>query len=97
MFELSGDYLYYFGYFVVALFVFVALALYFFQNRLLYIPVMPGVQFRRPQDNPRGYRDPSEQGMYFEDAYIITEDELVLHAWWIPKPDSQNAPTIIFF
>ena len=81
---------------VMALFLYV---LWAYQESLLYQPrVFP--QYTRPEDNPPGYRNPSEQGMPYEDVYMDTPDGLRLHAWWI-RPDAvserRQRATLIFF
>ena len=81
---------------VMGLFLYV---LWAYQESLLYQPkVFP--QYTRPQDNPPGYRSPSEQGMPFEDVYMDTSDGLRLHAWWI-RPDEpserRQRATVVFF
>ena len=81
---------------VMALFLYV---LWAYQESLLYQPkVFP--QFTRPEDNPPGYRNPSEQGMPYEDVYMDTPDGVRLHAWWIrPEAASERLQraTLIFF
>lgn len=60
--------------------------LYKFQESLLYQPkIFP--QFATPEQNPAGYRNPSEQGMSYEDVWLTTPDGLKLHAWYI-RPDN---------
>ena len=81
---------------VMALFLYV---LWAYQESLLYQPkVFP--QYTRPQDNPPGYRQPSEQGMPYEDVYMDTPDGFRLHAWWIrPDPPAERRlrATLVFF
>jgi len=73
--------------------------LWAYQENLLYQPkVFP--QFTTPQQNPTGYKNPSEQGLEFEDIYLTTEDSIKLHAWFI-RPnnlvDRMSRTTLLFF
>lgn len=74
-------------------------ALYHYQDHLLYQPKIHP-QFLTPQQNPAGYRDPSESGIPFEDVYIVTPDNIRLHGWLL-RPDDLIArrarPTLLFF
>jgi hypothetical protein len=76
-------------------FVFICIGLlYIYQDYLLYYPTMPGIS-KLPETNPKGYRSPLEHNLPFEDMYIKTEDNVVLHSWLIlQKPDPQNHPTV---
>ena len=68
--------------------------LYFYQDRLLYHPTMPGIS-KMPTTNPKGYRSPLEHKLPFEDMYIKTEDGVVLHSWlMLHKPDPRQHPTV---
>jgi hypothetical protein len=73
---------------------FCVVLLYIYQDRLLYYPTMPGIS-KLPETNPKGYRSPLEHKLPFEDMYIKTEDDVVLHAWLIlHKPDPKLHPTV---
>ena len=71
--------------------------LYIHQDKILYHPnAFP--QFKRPKDNPEGLRNPSEWGMQYEDAEIVTDDKVKIHAWTIVHMENaRNRPTIIYF
>ena len=81
---------------VMALATVVALLLYRNQNAMLYHPEIPQIG-RDPAGNPRGYRDPSEWNMPYEDVYLETGDKVKLHCWFMKQDGSKNAPTLIFF
>lgn len=81
---------------VLALATVVALLLYRNQNSMLYHPEIPQIG-RDPAGNPRGYRDPSEWSMPYEDVYVETGDKVKLHCWFMKQDASRSAPTLIFF
>jgi len=69
--------------------------LYFFQNKLLYIPDAPN---RQPSANPEGLRNPGEAGLNYEDVTIVTSDKVKLHGWLVKMPGPQQYyPTIVYF
>jgi len=72
--------------------------LYLKQESLLYFPSVGGIP-RRPSQNPKGYRSPSEYNIPFESHSITTADGVKIHAWLLLHPGSlQNkTPTILFF
>jgi len=57
-------------------------------------------QFKRPQDNPPGVRNPSEQGLPFEEVWLVTSDHVKIHSWFIPTNFNgylpSEVPTILF-
>ena len=61
----------------------VLILLYIFQNKLIYIPSMGKIVPRRMENNPMGYRSPSERGLQFRDVNIETSDGENLHGWFI--------------
>lgn len=63
-----------------------SLMLYFVQERLVFLPHMPG----RALD-----ATPETIGLGFEDAWIATEDGERLHGWFIPA--NQARGTVLFF
>ena len=63
--------------------------LYVFQDKLLYHPVLPGME-RSNRHNPRGMKSPREHGIAFEDLRIETEDGLKIHAW-LMRPAAGHA------
>ena len=64
--------------------------LYVFQDKLLYHPVLPGME-RSNRHNPRGMKSPREHGIAFEDLRIETEDGLKIHAWLMRPAAGQEA------
>lgn len=76
----------------------VAGLLYVKQDSLLYFPEIGGIP-RRPSKNPRGYRNPKEHNVDFEDCRIPCSDGVVIHAWllWSSNNPPTSTPTILFF
>ena len=71
--------------------------LYVFQDKLLYHPVLPGME-RSNRHNPRGMKSPREHGIAFEDLRIETEDGLKIHAWLMRPAAGQEArATVLYF
>lgn len=69
--------------------------LYFFQEKIIYVPRLPGI----PNEYP--YL-PDAFGLSYEDVEIIAADGVRLHAWlmWAPHLDEaarRARPTVIFF
>eukprot|EP00824_Muranothrix_gubernata_P002965 TRINITY_DN13618_c0_g1_i1.p1 TRINITY_DN13618_c0_g1~~TRINITY_DN13618_c0_g1_i1.p1 ORF type:complete len:285 (-),score=35.48 TRINITY_DN13618_c0_g1_i1:44-898(-) len=64
-------------------------SLYYFQNRLIYLPTLP--EGRQLTCLPSGY------GLPFEDVMIATADGVKIHGWLIKQEDSLSAPTLLFF
>jgi len=56
---------------------------YVMQDKMLYIPDAPNQAFRYPENNPRGYKSPSERNMLYEEVSIVTKDNLTLKGWFI--------------
>lgn len=84
---------------VVGIIVVFAVSLILRQESMLYVPcVMAGMQ--TTSDNPEGYRSPSEKkwNLEFEDVYIKTSDDIMIHAWFIKagKDKTKTAPTYLF-
>ena len=66
------------------------------QNNLLYVPKHP--QFPRPNRlNPKGYKNPKEIGIEYENVNFKTKDGVTLNAWLMFASDSKNAPTLLYF
>lgn len=63
-----------------------SLMLYFLQERLVFLPHMPG----RTLD-----ATPETIGLAFEDAWIETQDGERLHGWFIPARDARGS--VLFF
>lgn len=66
--------------------------LIYHQEHVLYIPVVMG--YRTVEDNPEGYRSPSEWDVAHDDFYVETEDKQRIHGWHLKIPGSKA--TVIF-
>ena len=67
------------------------------QNKILYIPNVPGFP-KRSEQNPPHYRHPSERKILAENIIITTPDKIKLSGWLMKSThDTINAPTIVFF
>ena len=74
-----------------------AVALYVYQEKLLYHPTMPGTP-KKPAENPKHYRSPAEYNIPFVDVWITTADGVRLHAWLLLQPGPRRgSPTILYF
>jgi abhydrolase domain-containing protein 13 len=72
-------------------------ALYIWQDSLLYMPSLPAGS-RDPDDNPPGFRNPAQMQLPYEDVYVRTTDGIRLHSWLIKQQNISNqVPTIVFF
>ena len=65
-----------------------SLMLYLLQDRLVFLPHMPG----RELDTT-----PKSMGFSYEDVWIDTEDGERLHGWYIPTDDDRSRGTLLFF
>jgi len=78
----------------------VATLLYFKQDSMLYFPEIGGIP-RRPSQNPRRYRSPSEHQIPFENHRIECSDGVAIHSWLLLREEEteqkSNLPTLIFF
>mmetsp|Transcript_119018 Transcript_119018/g.333396 ORF Transcript_119018/g.333396 Transcript_119018/m.333396 type:complete len:385 (+) Transcript_119018:151-1305(+) len=83
---------------VVGLGAVVAAILYIKQDSMLYFPEIGGIP-RRPSQNPRRYRSPSEHGIEFETHKIACSDGVSIHAWLLLRDPNRlnDLPTIVFF
>lgn len=83
--------------------------LFFFQNKLLYMPNPPGFP-PKPEENPVGCRSPSEWNIQgnlansgekdtipYENAMLVTSDGFKIHTWLLLHPNSTQVPTLIYF
>lgn len=61
------------------------------------MPEAPSPQYKYPDNNPPGLRNPGEMQMEYEDVKIKTEDGLILHGWFIKQKSSLSHPTVVFF
>jgi hypothetical protein len=81
---------------IVALAFVLGLALYIFQDKLIYQPNPPVLNSPTPDDNPEPYRNPGDRGIPYENVNITTADRVKLHAWYMRCGQSQ-APTVVYF
>lgn len=72
----------------------VMILLYFYQDKILYLPDAPD---RHPSMNPQGYRTPAESGLTYEDASITSSDGTKLHGWFVPMPNPKQHVTVVYF
>jgi len=72
--------------FAAALYVGLALMLYFLQERMVFLPQLPG----RALD-----ATPQAIGLDYEDAFIDTADGERLHGWFVPAANARG--TLLFF
>jgi fermentation-respiration switch protein FrsA (DUF1100 family) len=72
--------------FAVALYVGFSLMLFLLQDRLVFLPHMPGRELETT---------PEVLGLPFEDAWIDTEDGERLHGWFVPAANPRG--TLLFF
>lgn len=82
------------GGFVTAIFILILVLLYFYQNKILYIPNAPS---RNPHENPEGFRHPGEGKLEYEDVSIRTRDGIKLHGWFVKMANPKAHPTIVYF
>lgn len=67
------------------------------QESVLYIPVIQGI--KTPSQNPAGLKDPSQQGLEYEEVWlpVAGEDGLEIHGWFLPAIGNPNTvPTLLF-
>ena len=68
-------------------------ALYFFQEKILYVPIIPGVA-NTYDETPREY------GLDYEDVHLTASDGVKLQCWYIKSPrpaSSGKSPLLLFF
>jgi len=70
----------------VVLYIGFSLMLFLLQDRLVFLPHMPGRELEA---------NPSVMGFPYEDAWIDTEDGERLHGWFIPAKNARG--TLLFF
>ncbi|KAK4746820.1 hypothetical protein SAY87_025857 [Trapa incisa] len=61
-----------------------------FQERLVYVPVMPGLTKSYPIT-------PNRLRLIYEDVWLVTSDGVRLHAWFIKFFPKCRGPTVLFF
>ncbi|KNA22043.1 hypothetical protein SOVF_037720 [Spinacia oleracea] len=61
-----------------------------FQERLVYVPVLPGLTKSYPIT-------PARLRLLYEDVWLRSEDGVKLHAWFIQRIPDCRGPTILFF
>lgn len=64
----------------------IVVATYLFQSRLIYMPELPTRKL---------VTTPALLGMSYEDVTINTEDNVALHAWYVPVENAKK--TLLFF
>lgn len=90
----------------------IGIALYAYQDKMLYIPNPPGFP-RTPRENPPGCISPgewstngrlitsrneaTEKPIPFEEHFVTTADGKKIHTWLLLQKDSVNAPTLMYF
>jgi fermentation-respiration switch protein FrsA (DUF1100 family) len=61
----------------------------------------PEPEFKLPQNNPEGYRNPGDLCLKYEDVIITTDDGVKLHGWFIPSqptyPLNSKPRTLVYF
>jgi len=63
--------------------------LYLLQEKLVYVPVIPGV--------PKGYPyTPKRFGLWYENIKLIAKDGVKIHGWLIKSHADRKGPTIVF-
>lgn len=67
---------------LVSVWVLLSLLLYLFQERYVYYP------YSTIQITPR------DTGLYYEEVYLATSDDLKIHGWFLPKDDARG--TLLF-
>ncbi len=70
----------------VGIYVLLLLALYLLQNKMVFLPNMPGRALTA---------SPGDMGLEYEDVSLATSDGERLHGWYVPAPDSRGV--IVFF
>lgn len=61
-----------------------------FQEKLVYVPVIPGVK--------RGYPySPTHFNLRYEDVWLTAKDGIRLHSWFIESHVKRPGPTFLFF
>ncbi|URD79330.1 Prolyl oligopeptidase family [Musa troglodytarum] len=65
-------------------------ALVAFQERLVYVPVVPGLARAYPFT-------PARLRLDYEDVFLRTSDGVRLHSWFIKHSPPKPGPTILFF
>lgn len=67
-------------------YLFLVVLMYFAQERLLYLPHVPGRELQA---------SPADIGLAYESVTLETEDGVQLHGWHVPA--SGDGPTVLFF
>ena len=68
---------------ILALCLGVMVLLYVFQEKMIFFP------------GKRIVDTPGSIGLHYEDVYLVTDDEVRIHGWYIPHPDAKA--TLLFF
>lgn len=87
-----------FGRFLVYTWTLLVFTLWWFQGSILYMPSFGRFgESKQTALNTKGFRQPSDHGLPYEECWIRSEDGTYTHAWLILQPASESAPTIVFF
>jgi hypothetical protein len=73
---------------------FVLTILFFFQEKLIYIPSFGQMVPQKMEDNPVGYRSPEERGLFHHDVEIKTKDKITLKGWFIFKERTDSTDQV---
>jgi hypothetical protein len=57
--------------------------MYLMVSYILISSTAPNQAFHFPENNPKGFRNPGDRNMMYEDAYVKTSDNVTLHGWFI--------------
>ena len=68
---------------VISLFLGLMLLLFVFQEKMVFFPG------KRIGDTPEA------AGLHYEDVYLVTDDNITIHGWFVPRPDAKA--TLLFF
>lgn len=74
--------------------------LWFTQSYVLYLPSIGGRSGvkRKLALNPSGLRSPAEHKMTYEEYFLTTTDNVLIHVWFLPhSTQSTSCPSVIFF
>jgi len=74
-----------------------AVYFYLIQNKIVYLNDIASQKSNNPEENLKGFKDPSEHNINFTEVFVITKDMKKLHGWLMKQKNSQNAETILYF
>lgn len=80
------------------LFMVFVVIIYFFQNKMLYVPEAPNAEYKFPEAMPHPMANPGQLEMEYDDLKITTSDGLKLAGWFIKQTvEPETKRTMIFF